>query len=84
MRRLILPLTRPAIVSTFLLTFSVSLGSYGVALMLSRRFTLLPVEIYTAYTGFLDDQRASTMSLMLVSTALVAGFLTRLVDRRRL
>ena len=83
MRRLILPLTRPAIVSTFLLTFSVSLGSYGVALMLSRRFTLLPVEIYTAYTGFLDDQRASTMSLMLVSTALIAGFLTRLVDRRR-
>ena len=83
MRRVILPLTRSAIASTFLLTFSVSLGSYGVALMLSRRFTLLPVEIYTAYTGFLDDQRASTMSLMLVAVALIAASLTRLVDRWR-
>ncbi|GAC1433043.1 MAG: ABC transporter permease [Thermoanaerobaculia bacterium] len=83
LRRLILPLTRSAIVSTFLLTFSVSLGSYGVALMLSRRFTLLPVEIYTAYTGFLDDGRASTMSLMLVTVALIAASLTRLVDRWR-
>ena len=73
MRRVIRPLTRSAISSTFLLTFSVSLGSYGVALMLSRRFTLLPVEIYTAYTGFLNDQRASTMSLMLVAMRLASG-----------
>jgi putative spermidine/putrescine transport system permease protein len=82
-RRVILPLTRSAIASTFLLTFSVSLGSYGVALMLSRRFTILPVEIYTAYTGLLDDQRASTMSLMLVAVALMAASLTPLVDRWR-
>lgn len=82
-RRLILPLTRSSIASTFLLTFSVSLGSYGVALMLSRRLTLLPVEVYTAYTGFLDDQRASTMSLMLVGVALIAAAATRVVDRWR-
>jgi putative spermidine/putrescine transport system permease protein len=82
-RRVILPLTRSAVVSTFLLTFSVSLGSYGVALMLSRRFTLLPVEIYTAYTGLIDDRRASTMSLMLVAVALIAAALTRVVDRWR-
>jgi putative spermidine/putrescine transport system permease protein len=82
-RRVILPLSRSAIVSTFLLTFSVSLGSYGAALMLSRRFTLLPVEIYTAYTGLIDDRRASTMSLMLVAVALVAASLTRIVERWR-
>jgi putative spermidine/putrescine transport system permease protein len=83
MTRLILPMARPAIVSTLLLTFSVSLGSFGVALMLSRRLSLLPVEIYTAYTGFLDDARASTMSLLLIGTALVTAATTVVFERRR-
>ncbi|MEO8216759.1 MAG: ABC transporter permease subunit [Acidobacteriota bacterium] len=80
MRRVIAPLARRAIISTFLLTFSVSLGSYGVALMLSRRLTLLPVDIYTAFTGFLDDERAATMSLMLLLFALIGAACSRFLE----
>lgn len=79
LRRLILPLTLPAMLSTLLITFSVSLGSFGVALMLSRRLTLLPVEIYTAFTGFLDDRRAAVMSLLLIVIALLASAAARAV-----
>jgi putative spermidine/putrescine transport system permease protein len=82
MRRIILPQARLPIASTFLLTFSVSLGSYGVALMLSRRLTLLPVEIYTAFTGFLDDKRAATMSLILLLIATVAAASARIAEGR--
>ena len=67
--RLIVPMTMPAIASVLLLTFSVSLGSYGVALMLSRRFAILPVEIYAAFTT-MDDARAATLSLVLLLIAL--------------
>lgn len=82
LRRLILPLTLPAMLSTLLITFSVSLGSFGVALMLSRRLTLLPVEIYTAFTGFLDDRRAAVMSLLLIVIALLASITARSVRSR--
>jgi len=81
LRRLILPLTLPALLSTLLITFSVSLGSFGVALMLSRRLTLLPVEIYTAFTGLLDDRRAAIMSLLLIVIALLASAAARAVRR---
>jgi len=80
--RLILPMTAPSIVSVLLLTFSVSLGSYGVALLISRRYSLLPVEIYAAFTGSLDDARAATLSVVLVGIALVVGFLCHPARRR--
>jgi putative spermidine/putrescine transport system permease protein len=69
--RLIVPMTAPSIASVLLLTFSVSLGSYGVALLLSRRFTIVPLEIYAAFTGTLDDARAATLSLVLLLVALL-------------
>lgn len=74
--RLIVPMTLPAIGSVLLLTFSVSLGSYGVALMLSRRFTIVPLEIYAAFTT-MDDARSATLSLVLLLIALGAGALRR-------
>jgi len=83
MTRLILPMTAPSIAAVLLLTFSVSLGSYGVALLLSRRFTILPVEIYAAFTASLDDVRAATMSLLLLAVALAAGTATLALRRGR-
>jgi len=71
-RRVVIPVAGRSIISTLVLTFSVSLGSFGVALMLSRRLVLLPVEVYTAFTGFLDDERAALLSLVLI----VVAFLT--------
>jgi len=82
MTRLILPMAAPSIAGVLLLTFSVSLGSYGVALLLSRRFTILPVEIYAAFTGSFDDQRAATLSLVLLLIAIAAGSSTLMIRRR--
>jgi putative spermidine/putrescine transport system permease protein len=75
--RVFLPLTAPALRSTLAVTFSASMGSFGVALILSRRFTVAPLEIYTELTGFLNDQVAGALCLVLaVSTLAVDRLLT--------
>lgn len=80
--RVILPMVWRQIVVTLLLTFSVSLGSYGVALMLSRRLTFLPLEIYVSFTGMLDDQRAALLSMTLVVISLLTGTISTLLVRK--
>lgn len=71
----VLPMTWRRIVATFLLTFSVSLGSYGVVLMLSRRTTFLPLEVYVAFTGLVDDARAAMLSVLLLSISTAVAVL---------
>lgn len=67
-----LPLIAPALVSTFAVTFSVSLGSFGVALILSKRFTVLPLELYAQFTNIANTPLASAMAVTLGTTALVS------------
>jgi putative spermidine/putrescine transport system permease protein len=68
--RVRLPLLAPALRSSFALTFSASMGSFGVALILARRFTVAPVEIYTELTGFLNDAVAGALCLLLALATL--------------
>jgi putative spermidine/putrescine transport system permease protein len=84
-RLVVLPLIRPALISTFAITFSVSLGSFGVLLVLSiRRFTLLPLEIFTQHIAPPTDQGiAAAMSLTLLMIAFGAGYGLRHVSRDR-
>lgn len=80
----VLPVIRPALISTFAVTFSVSLGSFGVLLVLSiRRFTLLPLEIFTQYIAPPTDHGvAAAMSLTLLAVAFATGYgLRRLAQR---
>ena len=70
---IVLPLIRPALISTFAVTFSVSLGSFGVALILSRRFAIMPLELFHQFTSFLDTRLASAMALVLVAIALTVN-----------
>ena len=72
-----LPLLRPALVSAFALTFSVSLGSFGVALILSRRFSVLPLEIFYRFTGLADAPLAAAMALSLTVVALAVQYALR-------
>ena len=80
----VLPVIRPALISTFAVTFSVSLGSFGVLLVLSiRRFTLLPLEIFTQYIAPPTDQGlAAAMSFTLLAVAFATGYGLRQVARR--
>ena len=77
--RLRLPLLAPALSSSFALTFSASMGSFGVALILARRFTVAPVEIYTELTGFSNDAVAGALCLLL---ALITVTVDRLAAAR--
>lgn len=84
-RLVVLPVIWPALVSTFAVTFSVSLGSFGVLLVLSiRRFTLLPLEIFTQYIAPPSDHGiAAAMSLTLLAVAFGTGYgLRRLAGRK--
>ena len=60
-----LPLLAPALRATLAVTFSASMGSFGVALVLARRFTVAPLEVYTELTGFLNDAVAGALCLAL-------------------
>jgi putative spermidine/putrescine transport system permease protein len=77
-----LPLAAPAVRSTLAVTFSASMGSFGVALLLARRFTVAPVEVYTELTGFLNDEVAGALCLVLAAATLgVARILAAWPDR---
>jgi putative spermidine/putrescine transport system permease protein len=81
-RRVLLPSLGPALVGTFATTFSVSLGSYGAALILSRKFSVLPVEAYQEFTAFGNDAGASAMALWLVAISVLVSVLASRVASR--
>src|SRR5262249_23233456 len=75
----LVPLMAPALLSTFAVTFSVSLGSFGVALIVSKRFSLLSLEIFQLYTGLLNGPLAATMAVVLGTIALTTNLVMRSV-----
>jgi putative spermidine/putrescine transport system permease protein len=81
--RVFLPLMRPALFSTLAVTFSASMGSFGVALILARRLEIVPLSIYTEYTGFLDTGYAAALCLILALTTLAANIVLGSAARGR-
>ncbi len=77
--RVVLPLAAPALRSTLAITFSASMGSFGAALILARRFTVAPVEVYTELTAFLNDAVAGALC---VALAVLTLGVDRLLARR--
>jgi putative spermidine/putrescine transport system permease protein len=76
-----LPLAAPALRSTLAVTFSASMGSFGVALILSRRFTVAPLEIYTEMTGFLNNEVAGALCFVLAAATLTVDRLLTMRTR---
>lgn len=64
-RLVLLPLLTPAIVSTVAVTFAVSMGSFGVALLLLKRASVMPLEIYNQVYANLAFEMAAAMSVIL-------------------
>lgn len=64
-RYVLLPLLTPAIVSTVAVTFSVSMGSFGVALLLLKKASVFPLEIYNQVYANLAFEMAAAMSVIL-------------------
>ena len=86
LRSVLLPALGPALLSTWAVTFSVSLGSFGVVLILAtRQLSVLPLEIFMAYLAFPSDRAAAAaMSVVLVALAFGVSYTSRrLLDRER-
>lgn len=73
-----LPIAAPALRSTLAVTFSASMGSFGVALILSRRFTVAPLEVYIQMVEFSNDDVAGALCLGLALSTLVVNRLLAL------
>jgi putative spermidine/putrescine transport system permease protein len=83
LRRVVLPMAWPALVSTLAVTFAASMGSFGVALILAKRLEIVPLSIYTEYTGFLDQGYAAALCLLLAAVTLAANGLMRRLTQGR-
>ena len=78
----LVPLLLPAIISTVALAFAVSMGSFGVALIIAKKFNLLPVDIFLEITGYANFEFASALCVvMLVITLATNLYLRRLGER---
>ena len=79
----LIPLLMPAIISTVALAFSVSMGSFGVALIVAKKFNLLPVDIFLEITGYANFEFASALCVVMLLITLGANlYLRRLGEKR--
>lgn len=77
LRFLVFPLIWRPLVSTFAVTFTVSLGSFGVALIVAKRFSILPLEIYQQITGYGNPAVMAAMAIALVLVAFAINYSVR-------
>ena len=81
-RYVLLPLLTPAIISTVAVTFAVSMGSFGVALMLLKRASVMPVEIYNQVYANLAFEMAAALSVVLGIVTVTINFALRRWSQR--
>jgi putative spermidine/putrescine transport system permease protein len=78
----LVPLLFPAIVSTVAVTFAVSMGSFGVALIIAKKFNLLPVDAFMEIIGYANFEFASALCVVLAAITLGTNlYLRRLGER---
>lgn len=82
-RTVTLPLLAPGIAASFLLLFVESLADLGNPLLLGGNDTVLSTEIYLAVAGQFDQQKAASLSLILLIPTLTVYLLQRYFIGRR-
>ena len=81
-RYVLFPLLTPAIISTVAVTFAVSMGSFGVALLLLKRASVMPLEIYNQVYANLAFEMAAALSVILGIVTVAANYLLRRLSQR--
>jgi putative spermidine/putrescine transport system permease protein len=81
-RYVLIPLLIPAIASTMAVTFSVSMGSFGVALLLLKKASVLPLEIYTQMYSNLAFELAAALSVELAVITVGVNYVLRRYGER--
>jgi iron(III) transport system permease protein len=82
-RTVTLPLLAPGIAASFLLLFVESLADLGNPLLLAANDNVLSVEIYLSVSGQFDQQKAASLSLILLIPTLTVFLLQRYYIGRR-
>jgi putative spermidine/putrescine transport system permease protein len=78
----LLPLLTPAIISTVAVTFAVSMGSFGVALLLLKRASVMPLEIYNQVYANLAFEMAAALSVILGIVTVGINYALRRLSQR--
>lgn len=81
-RYVLLPLLTPAIISTVAVTFAVSMGSFGVALLLLKRASVMPLEIYNQVYANLAFEMAAALSVILGIVTVGVNYVLRRLSQK--
>lgn len=73
--RVIMPLTMPTFVSSFLFIAVSVLSDFGNPMLVGGRFKVLAVEIYTQLTGWMNAGTSAALGLVLLVPSLLLFFL---------
>lgn len=76
-RKIVLPLIKPAILVCFLLSFVRSLSDFGTPMTIGGSFNVLATEIYMQIIGYADLQLSSAMNVIILIPALFIFILYR-------
>lgn len=82
LRDIVLPLMRPGILVSLLLSFVRSLADFGTPVIIGGRFSTIASEIYLQLVGYSDLEKASAMNMFLLLPSIAAFFLYRRLMRR--
>lgn len=76
-RKIVIPLIKPAILVCFLLSFVRSLSDFGTPMTIGGSFNVLATEIYMQIIGYADLQLSSAMNVIILIPALFIFILYR-------
>lgn len=82
LKDIVLPLIRPGILVSLLLTFVRSLADFGTPIIIGGRFSTIAAEIYLQFTGYSNLEKASAMNMFLLVPSVAAFFFYRRLMRR--
>lgn len=82
-RRILLPLSMPALLSSVMLVFVKSLEDFGNPMLIGGEFSTLAVEAYTQITALYNMQSGAILAVLLLTPSLLAFMLQRYWVSRR-
>ena len=77
LKDVVLPMMRPGIYVTLLLSFVRSLADFGTPVIIGGRFSTIASEIYLKIVGYSDLEAASTMNMFILVPSVAFFFLYR-------
>ena len=81
LRDVVLPLIRPGILVSLLLTFIRSMADFGTPTIIGGRFNTIASDIYLKLIGYSDLEMSAAMNMFLMAPSIAAFFLYRRLMR---